>query len=468
MAGNLYRNRVWTPATVSARDLSARSSGALTEERLGSAAALVMVVWTFYSFKPEWTVPGLKVIAPLQTLSQAALLLAWTFSARKNLKNPVTLYFFLFLIVLTLSTALARNNGLGRDELRAMFFFYITYLATITFANTEKKLFTLFNLMLFGSLYLALLAIKGGGLIRGVAMFEDQNDMALNMNILWPIALFLGMGEKSKTRKAVYFAAVGVFITAVVISNSRGGLVGLLAVMFFVWLKLPVSKIKTTALVLAMVFAVTLFAPQSFWDKMSTLQTEGLERGTSASRIFLWKVALEEFADNPVIGVGARNFGVWLPEYVDNKVGFDRSAMSRETTFYGRVCHSIYFTLLSETGATGFLLFMLMVRQLFAAAGSDGHWARLALRIKNSKQGKGAEQDLLYRKTQACRTLSLGLTGGAIGLLTSGAFVTVLYYPQFWLLCALGVLVGNCKNRLRDSAAKILSQEVATCSSARP
>lgn len=459
MTEQLLRRKTAPAATGIAPALRAPGFAALSEGRGGTAYALVLIVWVFYAFKPEWTIPGMKVAAPLQTLSQLALLGLWLVSSRKNLKNPLTLYFFLFLLVLTLSTALARNNGIGRDTIRAMFFFFITYITTITFAGGEKKLFTLFTIMILGNLYLALLAIKGGGLVRGASIFSDQNDMALNMNMIWPLALFLGFGEKKRLWKLLYFAAVGVLIAAVIISNSRGGLLGLVAVMLFAWWKLPVSKIKSTFLVCLIILSIAFLAPPSFWDKMKTMQTEGVERGTSASRIYMWKVAFAEFLDNPFIGVGVNNYGVWLPDYVNTKVEFDRDAMSKDTTFYGRVCHSVYFTLLSETGAVGAALFLLMLFPLFRAMGSEKRLALLLGRIAGKNRAGRRELVAFGHEVRKCRSLGLGLTGGLIGFLISGAFITVLYYPQFWLLCTLGVLLGDCSARLLRRGAEIITNE---------
>ena len=123
-----------------------------------------------------------------------------------------------------LSSAFARNTGLPRNIVRGTSLLFVTYLATITFANNEKRTFLLFNIFIYGNLLIAILGIKGEGLARGVAIFADQNDLALNMNIFLPIVLFLGIGEKNKVKKIFYFILAGTFLTATIISFSRGDL----------------------------------------------------------------------------------------------------------------------------------------------------------------------------------------------------------------------------------------------------
>lgn len=424
----------------------------LSVENTGLQFFLLCALWVFHAFKPEWTIPGLRFIAPLQTLIQLFLLLLLFLYPGKKFENPLTKYFFLFLVLMILSSAFARNTGLPRDIIKGTSLLFITYLATITFANNEKRTFLLFNIFIFGNLLIAILGIKGGGLARGVAIFADENDLALNMNIFLPIVFFLGINEENKVKKIFYFILAGIFLAATVISFSRGGFVGLVAVLVFAWLKAPINKFRSTLVILIIILAMAYFAPQSFWDEMRTIE-QGSQESTAAGRIYFWKVAVREFLDNPIIGVGVMNFGVWYPDYIkpDDTMS-NEMAIPGHIRDWGRVCHSIYFTLLSELGSIGVILFMLMLYQFYKEIRFDKRLINSQFSLNGFQETDVAKKDQLIRNLQKFNSLGLGLMGGMIGFLASGVFLSVLYYPQFWLLCSLGATLGNCKKKIIEVA----------------
>lgn len=400
---------------------------------------VLYLVWVLISFKPEWTIPGFRSIAPLISLTQVVLFFLWFSSSDKRLENPMTKCFLLLLVSMAVSSFFARNNGLTRETLQGMVLLFFTCLGTITFADSEKRIYSLFKIYLLGGIFIALLSIKGQGLAQGVTIYADENDLALAMNVFFSLALFLGIAEKDKLKKSYYFIACVIFIIPTLISQSpsRGGFLGLAAVLLFAWFKLPMNKFKSALIVLFVSLGMLYFAPQSFWDEMSTL-SDGAEQGTGAARVFFWKVAVQEFLDHPILGVGINNYGVWLPEYVDNRVEFDNTIFSGATRAYGRVNHSLYFTLLSELGSIGVVLFTIMLYRFYKELRFD----------RKIVDASAAE------KLRNCRNLSMALLGGMIGFLVSGAFITVLYYPYFWLMCSLAVALGNCKRKiLKETAA---------------
>ena len=218
--------------------------------------------------------------------------------------------------------------------------------------------------------------------------------------------------------------------------------------LLFAWLKLPISKLKSLFVILLIILAMAYFAPKSFWDEMLTIE-EGSQESTAAGRIYFWRVAVREFLDNPIIGVGVMNFGVWYPDYIkpDDAMS-DGRAIPGHIRDWGRVCHSIYFTLLSELGIIGVLLFMLMLYQFYKEVRFDNGLLNSQHSLNCIKEGGVATKDQLMLNLQKCHNLGLGLMGGMIGFLVSGVFLSVLYYPQFWLMCSLGVALGNCKRKI--------------------
>ncbi len=402
----------------------------------------VFLIWIFLSFKPQWTIPGLKFIAPLETLLQLVVIPIWLFADRKRLDNPTVRYYLLFFAVMVVSTIFARNNGIARDTVRSMFFLYASCIATITFADNEKKIFLLFKVFVLGNLVIAVLGIVGGGVAKNVALFSDENEYAMLMNLLFPITCFLFVGEENKINKIFYLSMSMVFLAGVVISHSRGGFVGLVAIMFFMWIKMTKNMLKSSVIILCVILGLVIIAPASYWEEMSTLR-QGTSESTAASRIYFWTIAIRQFIDHPVIGVGVNNYGVWLPDYAnrDDKLS-DGSRVTGYTRRYGRVAHSLYFTLLAELGILGSVFFALLVYHYFK---NSIHMEKTFTSVNPGKNDKGTNSDGGLR---IWRSLNLGLTGGMIGFLVSGAFVSVLFFPYLWVLCALNAALMECSKNI--------------------
>jgi O-antigen ligase len=235
-----------------------------------------------------------------------------------------------------------------------------------------------------------------------------------------------------------------------IIGFSRGGFVGLVAVAVFVLLKMPVKRLKAILMILIIGGGMVCFAPQSYWDEIRTLR-EGTNEATAGSRIFYWKVATRMFVDHPIIGVGPANFGVWLPDYVreDDRLS-DGSVISGTIRRWGRVCHSLYFTVLAELGIIGVVLYGLMVYWAFKEI-RLGLWRLDRVKVSEYTEHKQRkEHQPLDERYEKLRSLGLGIMGGLIGFLVSGAFLSVLFYPQFWLLCSLSTALGNLMKDLVD------------------
>ncbi|MDC4205459.1 MAG: hypothetical protein MPW17_07675 [Candidatus Manganitrophus sp.] len=181
---------------------------------------VLYLVWVLIAFKPEWTIPGFKFIAPLISLTQVVLFFLWLSSKDKRLENPITKSFLFFLILMMVSSYFARNNGLSRGTLQGMALLFFTCLGTITFADSEKRIYSIFKIYLLGGIFIALLSIKGQGIAHGVTIYADENDLALAMNVFLTFALFLGIGEKDKLKKSYYFIACIIFIIPTLISQS--------------------------------------------------------------------------------------------------------------------------------------------------------------------------------------------------------------------------------------------------------
>ena len=234
------------------------------------------------------------------------------------------------------------------------------------------------------------------------------------------------MYERRVKLKLVYLVGSLMCVVSIVISSSRGGFVGLIAMSIVMWLVSP-RKILSLALVGILALGVYVTADQNYWDRMSTI--ENTDEGTAKERIDSWQAGWEMFKDNP-LGVGPGNFPVRFPEYQPN-------LMPRN--MWGRAAHSLWFTLLPELGIPGVLLYLsllgLNLRDLW-------HLRRL------SKESD--DYRFFY-------LLSVAFMASLAGYFASSTFLSVLYYPHYWYLTAMIVATRKIVDNADPSKSMVLA-----------
>ncbi len=259
-----------------------------------------------------------------------------------------------------------------------------------------------------------------------------------------PFAYFLFLAADSFSKKILYLFPVGLFITAVVSSLSRGGFVGLIPVIAYCWYKTP-RKVLGTFCIVMMVGVVSFSASDKYWDEIRSIKEESIDQGTGEERWYSWKIGLRIFRDHPVIGVGPGNYAVHVGPYEPPGGLHGRSRA-------GRAAHSVYFTLISELGLAGIFLFTGMV---YYTQKDKGFILKLEKRLKASLS-KTCDEQIADQTAFACelhklRFIILGVNGALLSYLVTGIFISVLYYPHFWILTAIGVAAKNIlQKRLKE------------------
>lgn len=243
----------------------------------------------------------------------------------------------------------------------------------------------------------------------------DENDLAMALVVALGVGIYVWLDQRATMWKLFLVAALGLFLAGVVASVSRGGFVGLVALGGYVLVTGPRRKAVAILAILAAV-GFMLFAPPTFWKEVRSIENADKQGDTGEERLYYWGIAWRMYLDHPVAGVGSYNFGVRAPEYQDF------GAHSKRAHMWGRVAHSLYFTLLAEQGTIGAVLFLAILT-----------WSvRAHLRIRRA--GKGNSEDVT---TVSAALLSSGIMAGMVGFLVSGAFLSALYYPVFWVLVGL-------------------------------
>jgi probable O-glycosylation ligase (exosortase A-associated) len=369
--------------------------------------------------RPQETIPGLAALH-LPAIVTTLLALSLIVSARLKLGDKQTKLFLAFLILMAAHVPFAVNNYWAFEMTRQMLITFIIYLAIINFVDSYPKFLVIVNVWIVIHIYLAITGVLKGG--RGIGGFlADENDFALVMNMIVPFGFFLALDERIKFRRIFLLSVTAAFVFANVLTFSRGGFVGLTAAGLYCWLRSPRKLISTVALIL-LTLAIIYFAPESYWQRVQTILDESIsEQGSGGDRVYSWKVAWNMFLDFPLLGVGSGNFP-W------NFVNYEPPGGFEERLHGGRLAHSLYFTLLPEVGITGTVLFIWMLSCSLRDLG-----------FVSAIEGKQLGQLRKEHARPPSKYLRLALECSVVGFLVGGIFISVLYYPCFWIWMAMVV-----------------------------
>lgn len=254
---------------------------------------------------------------------------------------------------------------------------FLMTLVTTLLINNKKKLRYLFLVI---ALSIGLIGIKGGifGFLTGGrwivygpmgSFIAGNNDLALALNMVLPILLYLAREEKDRRLRIALYSTFFLSMVSVILTFSRGGFLGLLLVIFLILIK---SKHKLLAGMLVGVglFVATIYVPGPWSERMHTIETYE-EDPSVLGRFNAWHFAWNLAVNRPLNGGG---FGAFNPDL------FEIYAPDPDNY---HDAHSIYFEVLGEHGFIAFGLFISLLTSCFLSLRklkkgfhrvSDGQW----------------------------------------------------------------------------------------------
>ncbi|MBF0382469.1 MAG: putative O-glycosylation ligase, exosortase A system-associated [Magnetococcales bacterium] len=356
----------------------------------------------------------------------------------KTVKIPrnYTVYFLYGFLVWTAISSLNAINY-PWHEWQQLVKIYMMITATFLLIDSKKAILTLVTII---TLSIGYFGIKGGVFtittggqfqVLGPArsFFSDNNMFALAELMVVPMFLFLRTQLKNFWLRWLFVILALLAALSVIGSYSRGGLVGLIVITLYFWLRTP-GKIRI-ALLLAMVMPLAYNLMSERWQYRMISMVEKVEipkvvteyfsepalfdpendpfpedeesdelivdDSSVAGRIQAWTLAYRVAIDRPFVGGGFRTFHLnvfrkYLP-------GAQR-----------RAAHSIYFQVLGEHGFVGFAVWTFM------------HLTGFLTRNRIMKKTKNIPE-LLWAHELA-RFIGISM----IGYYASGAFLGLAYF----------------------------------------
>jgi putative inorganic carbon (HCO3(-)) transporter len=308
----------------------------------------------------------------------------------------------------------------------------------ILVVNSRDKLR---GVMIVSAVSLGLLAVKG--MLFGIrtggedrvwgppdSFLADNNALALALNMAIPILFFLAREEKNRYVRWGLRVCFFCSIASVLLTYSRGGLLGLAVVLTAITFKSHQKALGAFLLAVAAVLTLS-FAPETWMDRMAHF-THGELDSSAKQRLVAWETAWNFSHDYPIAG---GSFDT-LPDVNVFRL-YQLSELPERDYRPATAAHSIYFQLLSDQGFVGLGLFLAMIASCL--------WS--LWRIKRA-----------VRKITSARWLMSYadmIQIAILGFMISGAFLGFVYLDVIYQMVATVVVL---KVMFRVEVAGYLSQ----------
>lgn len=395
---------------------------------------LICIYLLFEYVRPQTLYPVIDIMPYAQVILILTTLVSFSEGSLFNVKHIgnklIVLYFCVIILSSIVGISFETSFSMWSDFLAWM----LIYFLIINIVNTENRFFVfilsflLYNFKMAQHSFVGWAKIGFGfsswGTGGGPGWFENSGEFGIEMCVFFPIAFHFVVALKRywpKWKTTFFFFFPFTAFTGMISSSSRGALLGGTAVLIWILSKSQ-YRIKAIIGTGIVVLAVLQFIPQKQMERLS----QAGEDKTSQSRIAHWKAGIEIVRQHPMLGMGYKN---WLPYYNEHYNG-------RELP------HNIFIECAAELGIIGLSVFFFMVFATFVTNRNTRYIARN--RLSNNA--------FIFH-------MAHGLDGALIGYLVSGFFVTVLYYPYFWINLAMTVALNNTARKMADDTDDRKCQE---------
>jgi probable O-glycosylation ligase (exosortase A-associated) len=374
---------------------------------------LLMFAWLGY-MNPHRLSWGFAHDFPFAYVVAITTLVGMLFSSepKRVPATRLTVVWLLFIAWMGITTMFAFYPDAALLQYEKVLKIQLMSFAIIVLVTTRKRMLGLIWVIV---LSLGYYGVKGGVftiLIGGVSrvwgpegsFIDGNNEIAIALLMTLPMMYFLRTVSHARWVRLGLLGAMILCAFSVVGTQSRGALLGGLAMAGFLWIKSR-HKVWTGVALLVLIPALFAFMPEQWHERMSTIETYQAD-SSAMGRINVWRMALNIANDNPIGG----GFELWTRET------FDRYSPEKVETHDG---HSIYFKVLAEHGWLGLVLFLGIGLLAWRTCSS----------IVRTVRGR---KDLQWF-SELARMLQVSVVAYAVG----GAFLGLSYFDLYWNIVAI-------------------------------
>lgn len=347
---------------------------------------------------------------------------------------PVQYWFYLVVlggILITTMTAEASVDDAWTSAQK--FIKYAVFLFLMCqMINSEVRLRLIQEVLFWGINFLVIWGIdqytRGNYRLENVGGgdFSDSSGLASVFLLFWPCAVYR-LYHPNRWMKISAMVFTPLYLVAVTFTESRSGFLGLMAAIFYMFLR-EKRKLRYLIAAIPITLAVLPIMPDSFWDRMKTITSgskEGEKRERSADqRVKVWTVAVAVIKDHPFLGVGRCNFGLIHGRYA-HPIWYGQipDELYADLFLRYRVCHNLWLDLMVSNGLITFIPWLIMVGSIPASFG------RLRRRLNDSPM----ENFWRYQ--------TYGMEAGILAYLITGTFQDLAEVEVFyWAVMLAGIM----------------------------
>ncbi len=342
------------------------------------------------------------------------------------LQERMSLLLLMMAMALTLSVPMSvwpsYSVRVLTDFLRTLMY----YLLIVNIVTDEKRLKGFIWIFILANGYDAIssaIAYFGGNLMfaQGIDRAEslsgtDPNTLAVNLDLAIPFMMFAFVWTKNRFLRVALVLLSAAAIFTVAITGSRAGVIGLVLVLFFVWLLSPKRILTASVFLLVMAVGWVILPPQ-YKTRYSSIFNSEVDPSTQG-RFDAWKAGVNMFIARPLTGVGVGNFAV---AYGSGDYS-DRGHWLK--------AHSLYVQLIAELGMAGVLTFVPLVFYMM----------RRNFRLRKRLKEKQITDD-------AVKWISYAITCSVGALFFTSLFGHSLFRLHWYWCCGLTVILWSLADR---------------------
>jgi O-antigen ligase len=426
----------------------ARRQIAVVRERYDADYLFMLAFTALLFFRPQDHIPGLAALhlAELTAIGGLAAMAVRRLSSGQTIAHVnaevVAVIALGAILVITIPFSIWPGGSLTvfSDIYVKIILIFALMMSTIT---SPRRVRQMTWIMIVASGYIASRAVvdyvRGVNLVEGDrvrgavgGMFENPNDLALNLVTFLAPTLFIIFQEKKASRRLFACAIAAAMLAAIVCTKSRSGFLGLIGMTGVVLYYMAKVKPAIVGGVLLAGMMALPAMPSSFWDRMdSIVNADEDTSGSRAARLRLIDQGMEVFLENPVTGIGAGQFQNYNAPGVVEK---------------WRVTHNVWLQVAAELGMFGLMIFGFMVARAYTANFAALRMLRRAPKPRlpgAPSMAPSVVRHQQYNLSDEDRRLleinAKGMIGAMVGWTICSFFASVAFNWTFYYVFALAV-----------------------------
>ncbi|WP_428398076.1 O-antigen ligase family protein [Marinobacter salarius] len=414
---------------VNIQDFYALNFGAIWHYFKSETLAFWMIcVYLFLEYvRPQSIYPALDFLPWTQIAVLGALAGCFLDKSVRWVSSSINVWLILFFIAILFSSFFAYWPEVSYGQLQNFYTWFIIYFLVINIVNTEKRFFIFLCIFFLASFKLSLslsitwakrgFSFTDWGLKGPPGFFENSGELAIQMLVFWPLAWAFAAHLKPYIKSVKYYTIMLMPITAIMVilgASSRGAQLALVVQLIALnYRSIFKPKVIVSCVIIFSVLWVVL--PQEQKDRF---QVAGDDR-TSQQRLLYWENGIKMIQEYPVLGVGYFNYAPYYEVFYPEDMLYEKAQLP----------HNIFIQVGTDAGLFGLLVYFSLMLVAFRKASKLDH-------VSVSENHFGHK-------------ISTGFNLCLLGFVVAGQFVTVGYYPFFWIHIALLVSMTNILSKRR-------------------